>query len=143
MRRGVIALLATMLASTAAGASELPPLDPDLIERGRQVYREHCASCHGANAEGAPNWEEPNDAGNLPAPPHDPEGHTWRHADAEIHHMIAEGWRDPFNKTQDLTMPAFGGTLSGAEIAAVIGYLKSLWTDEQRAYQARQVWEAK
>lgn len=51
--------------------------------------------------------------------------------------MIAKGWRDPFNRTQRLTMPAFGAILSDAEIAAVIAYLKTLWTDEQRAFQAR------
>jgi mono/diheme cytochrome c family protein len=140
--RGVIALLALVVAGPAA-AAELPPLDADLVARGQRVYREHCASCHGADAEGAPNWEEQNEAGELPAPPHGPEGHTWRHPDAELHHMIAEGWRDPFNGTQHLTMPAFGSILSEAEILAVIEYLKSLWTDEQRAFQIRREAERK
>jgi mono/diheme cytochrome c family protein len=49
--------------------------------------------------------------------------------------MISKGWRDPFNKTDRQTMPPFGETLTPKEIGAVITYLKSLWTDEQRLYQ--------
>jgi mono/diheme cytochrome c family protein len=52
--------------------------------------------------------------------------------------MIHDGWRDPFNRTERLTMPAFGGVLEAAEINAVIAYLKTLWTDEQRDYQRQQ-----
>ena len=50
--------------------------------------------------------------------------------------MIEKGWRDPFNKTTRLTMPAFASVLSRAEIADVIGYLKTLWTPEERQYQS-------
>lgn len=50
--------------------------------------------------------------------------------------MIAKGWRDPFNKTDTLTMPAFEGKMSPQEIAAVIAYLKALWTPDQREFQS-------
>jgi len=43
-----------------------------------------------------------------------------------------EGWRDPFNRTERLTMPAFGGTLSPREIGVVIDYLKTMWTPKQQ-----------
>ncbi len=131
------AMVFTMAAIMVGGSAAAAEPDGDPIARGGAIYREHCASCHGAEAQGAPNWEEPNAAGELPPPPHGPEGHTWRHSDDELRHMIAKGWRDPFNRTQRLTMPAFGAILSDAEIAAVIAYLKTLWTDEQRAFQAR------
>jgi len=49
--------------------------------------------------------------------------------------MTMEGWRDPFNKTGLLTMPAFAGTLAPQEIRLVIAYLKTLWTPEQRQFQ--------
>ena len=62
-------------------------------------------------------------------------GHTWRHSDAMLFKMIEKGWRHPFNKTDRLTMPAFGENLTDQEIHAVIEYLKTLWTDEQRKYQ--------
>ena len=32
------------------------PNDPKLITRGKVVYEEQCARCHGANLEGQPNW---------------------------------------------------------------------------------------
>lgn len=52
--------------------------------------------------------------------------------------MISQGWRDPFNKTERLTMPAFEKVLTPQEIAAVISYLKSHWTQEQRQFQQQE-----
>ena len=55
--------------------------------------------------------------------------------DANLYQMVNKGWRDPFNKTKRLTMPAFGDVLSPEQIRAVITYLKTLWTAEQRQFQ--------
>ena len=118
-----------------AMAGHPPSLDPEQFETGRKIYEENCASCHGAESEGAPNWREPDAMGELPAPPHGPDGHTWRHSDALLREMIREGYRDPFNRTDRLTMPPFGDFLEPAEIRAVIAYLKTLWTPEQRRFQ--------
>jgi mono/diheme cytochrome c family protein len=118
-------------------ADEMPELaNTELIDLGLGVYQQQCASCHGATGEGALNWKEPNDSGELPAPPHGPKGHTWRHSDGMLYRMISRGWRDPFNKTQMLTMPAFGGVLTPIEINAVIAYLKTHWTLTQRQFQS-------
>jgi len=81
--------------------------DTPQLEDGKRVYRQYCASCHGTQGEGMPNWEEQNALGELPAPPHGPEGHTWKHSDAMLYRIIAEGWRDSWNKTDRLTMPAY------------------------------------
>ncbi|MCT9000277.1 c-type cytochrome [Chelativorans intermedius] len=129
-----MSLLLTIVTANAA-AEATPALDPEEVENGRAIYEQYCASCHGAKAEGAPGWREQNELGELPAPPHDPEGHTWRHSDADLYAMISKGWRDPFNKTDRLTMPPFGDILTHEEIKDVIAYLKSLWTEEQRQYQ--------
>ena len=56
--------------------------NPTLVARGEVLYQQHCASCHGANLEGQPNWRERDENGMLPAPPHDMTGHTWHHSDA-------------------------------------------------------------
>lgn len=109
-----------------------------MVAQGRQVYAANCASCHSDNTQGAPNWQQPNEQGNLPPPPHDASGHTWRHSDGELYRIIRDGWRDPFNKTPELTMPPFKDRLSDQEIKAVITYFKSLWTPEQRQYQWEQ-----
>lgn len=116
----------------------LPPLDPALVAQGRQVYLQHCASCHGENAQGAPNWQQTNAEGDLPAPPHNDSGHTWRHSDSELTTIILNGLRDPFNKTPGLTMPPFKNTLSREEIQTLITYFKSLWSPEHRRYQEEQ-----
>ena len=121
--------------------AETPLSDTDLVNSGRPVYEQYCASCHGANAEGAPNWQERDSHGELPAPPHNAEGHTWRHSDADLYEMVSRGWRDPFNKSMRLTMPAFGGALTPEQIRAVIGYLKTLWTQEQRQFQSEETRE--
>src|SRR3546814_19142571 len=52
-----------------------------------------------------------------------------------LYRMVSEGWRDPFNKTRELTMPAFGDQLSPEQIREVVTYLKTLWTSEQRQFQ--------
>jgi mono/diheme cytochrome c family protein len=128
---GVTLLLAACERSTDAP----PPPDPDMVALGRRVYQQNCASCHGARGEGTANWEVPDAAGELPPPPHDPTGHTWKHSDRMLYHIVLQGWRDPFNRTDRLTMPAFQDILSPMEIRAVITYLKTLWTPEQQQFQ--------
>ena len=135
--------IATMIAAAshvaiARAADGLPALDPGLVDSGRKVYQQSCASCHGSNAEGAPNWQKRDENGEMPAPPHNAEGHTWRHSDAMLYDMIRRGLRDPFNKTTRLTMPAFAGELSPRQIRAVIAYLKTLWTPEERQFQTEE-----
>ena len=120
------ALLAVARGSEAASAQ---------IDTGKRVYQTQCASCHGARAEGAPDWREPDAKGEMPAPPHDRTGHTWKHGDGMLYRIVGDGWRDAFNKTQRLTMPPFGDKLSPTRIRAVIEYLKTLWTPEQRRFQ--------
>src|SRR3546814_12178519 len=71
-----LALVAVTAGVALAGEAGAPPLDPKQVEAGRKVYQEYCASCHGPRGEGQANWEVPNDQGELPAPPHNAEGHT-------------------------------------------------------------------
>lgn len=148
-----LATLGAMLLIAAAAAvfwgsqrgQETPPtvapvsaLDPGEVALGREVYLNNCAACHGANAQGAPNWSEPDVNGNLPPPPHDDSGHTWRHSDAELAGIIQNGMRDVFNNTPELTMPPFQDKLTAEEINVVITYFKSLWSPEHRRYQEEQ-----
>ena len=107
-------------ATSEAAVAPYPTLDPEQVARGRQVYAQQCASCHGANAEGAANWATPGPDGLHPAPGHDDSGHTWHHSDRVLYETIRDG---------------MGDTLSDADIRAVIEYFKSLWTDEHRQYQ--------
>jgi mono/diheme cytochrome c family protein len=132
----LVGLLASLLGGREASAAEASAAtNSGVITAGRAIYRRSCASCHGAKGEGAPDWRQPDRRGELPAPPHDRTGHTWKHSDAMLYRLVQDGWRDPFNKTGRLTMPAFKGQLSRDDTNAVIAYLKTLWTPQQRRFQ--------
>ncbi len=127
---------AWLLAGLALATGSAAPAErAQRLDAGRRIYQAQCAACHGARGQGQPGWEGLNAAGEKPAPPHDRTGHTWKHSDAMLYRVVAEGWRDPFNKTQRLTMPAFGQTLTPQQIRDVVQYLKTLWTPQQRAFQ--------
>ena len=116
--------------------SDNPPrLDRAVVEQGREIYGSSCTACHGLQGEGALHWRQPDARGELPPPPHNAEGHTWRHGDGQLYQIVRDGWRDPFNRTDRLTMPAFRGQLTPAETRAVITYLKTWWKPEQRQFQ--------
>lgn len=134
---GAAVLLAAALLNSGMALANAPA-QPSMsqIQQGEAIYRDYCAVCHGPQGEGlSADWKQRNTQGELPPPPHDETGHTWRHSDEMLYRMIREGWRDPFNKTERLTMPAFDQVLSTQEIEAVVDYLETLWTDEQRDYQ--------
>lgn len=134
----ILAATIVLGASAASAKDPQPGSKPSLVNTGRAIYERSCASCHGARGEGAPGWKQPDARGEMPAPPHDSTGHTWKHSDAMLFRLIQLGWRDPFNKTERLTMPAFSGQLSREDTVAVIAYLKTLWTPEQRRFQAEE-----
>jgi mono/diheme cytochrome c family protein len=123
-----------LLALACRARDEGPPLDPAAVRRGAAVYRAHCASCHGARGEATPDWKRPDARGDLPPPPHDSTGHTWHHADGLLYRIVATGVTDPTARRPS-RMPAFGTALSPDEIRAVLTYLKTLWTPEQRRRQ--------
>lgn len=103
--------------------------DAALAARGQAVYQQHCASCHGADLKGQPDWTTRDARGRLPAPPHDESGHTWHHDDEVLFEVTKYGMgkHAPAGYVSD--MPAFGGQLSEDEIIAVLAYIKSRWPD--------------
>lgn len=114
------------------------PDDSQQVARGRAVYTQYCAACHGANLEGQPNWQTRLPNGRMPAPPHDASGHTWHHPDPVLFGItkygLVPGKYAPPSYESD--MPAFGGQLSDDEIWAVLAYIKSTWPEKIRAWQS-------
>jgi mono/diheme cytochrome c family protein len=108
--------------------------DPQ-IARGHALYTQHCASCHGAQLEGQPDWQTPRPDGRMPAPPHDVAGHTWHHSDEQLFQMTKHGM-SAIVPGYVSDMPAFAGTLTDAEIVAILAYIKSRWPRREREYQA-------
>ena len=82
---------------------------------GRRLYQRHCASCHGANAEGG--------AGNdlIPAAP-DLTDKEWKHGstDGEIFSAVKNG------VPPELNMIPFGDQLKDSEIWNVVNFVRSL-----------------
>ena len=81
------------LASTAAADHNWEHRD---IFRGQRLYAYSCASCHGINLEGQPNWQSPDANAVLPAPPHDGTGHTWHHDDELLFEYTKARWQRGF-----------------------------------------------
>src|SRR3546814_20707961 len=85
---GVAAIAATTAAvwtfwpSPSTGRAD--PNDARQVALGETVYRQQCASCHGAQLEGQPDWRVRQPDGRLPAPPHDENGHTWHHPEQAL-----------------------------------------------------------
>lgn len=110
--------------------------DQAVLARGEAVYRAQCASCHGANLQGQPNWRVRDASGRLPAPPHDASGHTWHHPDQLLFAIVKHGVGKAAGlKDYDSAMPAYDGVLSDADIVAVLSWIKSRWPADVRRQQ--------
>ncbi len=96
--------------------------------RGQQIYNANCLSCHGGPIGGSITDSPPR---------HNANGHTWHHPDCALKRMV----RDGSEAITELSAPAgpkmlpFRDRLSPAEIDAVLAYIKTMWTPEQRQAQ--------
>lgn len=115
---------------------QLNPTDPQLVSEGRTLYAKNCASCHGANLEGEPNWRTRKPNGRLPAPPHDASGHTWHHDDTLLFRLTKYGPQVIAGEKYESDMPAYDGILSDGQIIAVLSFIKSTWpADTQKRHE--------
>ena len=105
------------------------------IALGRSLYADHCASCHGADLEGQPNWRKRRPNGRMPAPPHDATGHTWHHSDEALFRVTKEGSAAVVGGGYESDMPGFGEIMTDAEIRAVLAFIKSSWPERIRKAQ--------
>lgn len=118
----------------ASDGIRLDPSDAVLVAEGRRIYADACASCHGRALVGQANWQQRNADGRLPAPPHDPSGHTWHHPDEVLFLLTKYGPAAMMNDSAyQSDMPAYEDSLSDGEIVAVLSYIKSTWPPEIRA----------
>lgn len=132
----VLLVLGVELPGVGGGSAELSPLQSSGAGLGERVYNSNCAGCHGVSGEGQPDWQQRGANGALPPPPHDSSGHTWHHADGLLFRIIQQGGVLYSGPTTPSGMPGFGEQLSDGEIRAVVGYLKTFWGAEERAFQA-------
>ncbi len=110
--------------------------DAALVERGRVQYQLYCGSCHGRNLQGQALWRLQDQYVGRRAPAHDGTGHTWRHSDEDLFHMVKFGRFPDAPKDAVSYMPAFTDSMSDGDMLAVLAFIKSRWPLGLRAAQA-------
>jgi len=137
LKSSLVLMLATA-GSIACSKSDSPEdsMMSEEVAQGQTLYNQHCATCHGMNLEGQPNWKERNEKGRLPAPPHDETGHTWHHADQLLFELTKFGMVPPnVPGNYESDMPVFKDILTDDQIWAVLNYIKSRWPEETQKLQ--------
>lgn len=130
-----VAGVAVYLTFRGAGDAMLRPDDETYVALGQALYASSCASCHGQELEGQPNWRERGPDGLLPPPPHDATGHTWHHPDKMLFQLTKFGVQSFAGPDYRSAMPAFQDQLSDDDILAILSYIKSTWPPEIRQRQ--------
>lgn len=130
--RSVCVLLATaVLLGPGCGKKEPAPstapplkLEPlvsiEAVAAGARLYLEHCAQCHGPEAQGHPDWQNPQ---VTAAPPLNGTGNEWKRSKRELVAVIKQGLK----KNGEPVMPGWQGRLSDQEIEQIISWLQALW----------------
>jgi mono/diheme cytochrome c family protein len=136
------ALTATAVVGWAAAHSPSAAMhiadanDPATVVRGKRIYADHCASCHGRYLQGQPLWQLIDDYAERRAPAHDETGHTWQHPDEDIFNMTKYGRFASAQPSRRSYMPAFRDELSNQDILAVMAFIKARWPLGLRVAQA-------
>jgi mono/diheme cytochrome c family protein len=112
------------ISSSSTGVMPKRQYDQARLAKGRRIFTDNCAQCHGENAQGAANWRERNSDGSFPPPPLNGTGHAWHHSTAVLFDMIHNG-----SKPNEGNMPAWKGKLSREDIELTILWFQSLWPD--------------
>ncbi len=96
------------------------------ISRGAQLFSQNCAKCHGAQAEGGPDWENLDAVGMQRAPPLNGGGHIWHHPVPIMRQVIKEGTLD-----RGGAMPPHEGVLTDQQVDDIIAWYLHLWSEER------------
>jgi mono/diheme cytochrome c family protein len=101
-----------------AALDRLAPMEN--ISRGARLYQEHCAQCHGPEAQGHPDWQTP---GVAAAPPLNGTGNDWKRKKPELVAAIKEG----IKRKGEPMHPDWKGRLNNEEIEDIITWFQALW----------------
>jgi mono/diheme cytochrome c family protein len=112
------------VSSSSTGLMAERKYDAAALAAGEKTFAEHCARCHGQQAQGHPQWRKPGADGKYPPPPLNGSGHAWHHSRTVLHNVIQNG-----SPEGQGNMPAWDDTLSEQQIEQVIDYFQSLWPE--------------
>ncbi len=105
---------------------------PAMIGKGRKLFETYCRVCHGAQGRGqhtTPGFD-PKAPPPILAPALDDSAHGWHHSDANLASTILNG-----SPRDGSPMIAWKEQLSEADAAALVAYIKSLWSFRSIACQ--------
>lgn len=96
------------------------------VSLGQQIYKDHCASCHGDEAQGlTADWKKTLPDGSYPPPPLNGTAHAWHHPLPQLLRTIEQG-----GVPLGGVMPGFAEKLNDQEKLTAIAYFQSYWSDE-------------
>ena len=134
---GLLLLGFLILVSVACGDSQpLPDIDAtveaeEIISEGKVLYLANCATCHGVNLQGNPNWRSGTDKdGQSLPPPLNGTGHTWHHSPKVLHEIIKYGLKI-YDENYEGKMVG-NENLTDKEIYSLLEYIESVWPEELR-----------
>jgi mono/diheme cytochrome c family protein len=117
----VVRVLAFAMLLVACGVNEGPAADTgDPATLGERTFAQWCVPCHGASGEGFVNA--------LNAPALNADGESYLLTDEAILAAIIDG-----GAASGGNMAPLGDQLTAEQEMAVLAYVHTLWTDEQRA----------
>ncbi|MDO8531932.1 MAG: cytochrome c [Dehalococcoidia bacterium] len=121
-----LCLVAALVLAACGQAAQPAPAPPEVVQRGARLYGAYCQSCHG-DATGGVIQDYP--------PVHNANGHTWHHPDCVLVRITVEGV--PPSPGAPADAPRMEGfKLATDDVKAILAYMKTWWTDKQRAFQA-------
>ncbi len=99
----------------------LPPMAT--LSRGERLFQEHCAQCHGPEAQGHPDWQTP---GLAVAPPLNGTGNDWKRKKSDLIAVIKNGVK----RKNAQVMPPWRDRLADDEIEDIIVWFQTRWPAE-------------
>jgi len=109
-----------------SGQDALPALPGDRLSsldtlvRGARLYQENCAQCHGPEAQGHPDWQNPQ---VIAAPPLDGSGNVWKRSRNDLIAIVKNG----ASRNGVPAMPGWNGRLSDQDIEDITAWYQALW----------------
>ena len=94
------------------------------VAQGGKLFQKNCATCHGQQAQGDPNWRQPA-PGIAAAPPLNGKGHSWHHPKEGLKQTIMHG-----TAAMGGGMPAWKDKLTEAQIDQILAWVQSRWPDD-------------
>jgi mono/diheme cytochrome c family protein len=128
---GMIVVVALLMPACGKKAPEAPAdkeksdrlFSTESLFRGVRLYQEHCALCHGPEAQGHPDWQNPQ---VVAAPPLNGSGNEWKRHKRDMIAIIQNGAQ----RHGEPVMPAWKGRLSDQDIEDIIAWYQALWPAE-------------